>query len=70
MQLVIRKAKKVIEKVKNRWAAAAKGPGAAYLLTCERLGWRVIDATKVETDRGEVLGTAAGSSCCGAEGMP
>ena len=54
MQKVITKAKLVMRDAKNRWAKS-KGPGAAYLLTCQRLGWVVVDATLVRTDLDELL---------------
>jgi hypothetical protein len=54
MQLPIEHARGKFAKVKNRWAACY-GPGAAYLQTCRRLGWQVIDAAKVRTDQGELL---------------
>jgi len=54
MQKVITKAKLVMRDAKNRWAKS-KGPGAAYLLTCQRLGWVVVDATLVRTDLDELM---------------
>ena len=31
------------------------GPAAAFVATCERLGWKVISETTVETDQGRVI---------------
>jgi len=54
MHKVIAKAKQTTSRAKKQWAVC-KGPGAAYLLTCQRLGWTVIDATLVRTDLDELL---------------
>ena len=54
MQLTINQAEKRFKVGKNQWAVAY-GPGAAYVLTCWRLGWKVIDAATVVTDLGNRL---------------
>ena len=47
-------AKVRVEGAKNKWAVAY-GPAAAVVLTCRRIKWEMLDATKVRTDEGEVL---------------
>ena len=31
------------------------GPAAALILTCERIGWKVLNATDIQTDLGRVI---------------
>ena len=47
-------AKKKLRKAKNVWATV-KGPAAAMVASCQRLGWTVIGSTEIRTDQGEVL---------------
>ena len=54
MQLTIDHAEKRFKAAKNPWAVTY-GPGAAFVLTCWRLGWKVIDAATVVTDQGDRL---------------
>ena len=47
-------AKKKLKKAKNVWAVV-KGPAAAMVALCQRLGWTVIGSTEIRTDQGETL---------------
>ena len=47
-------AKKKLKKAKNIWAKA-KGPAAAMIVSCRRLGWTVISSTEIRTDQGDTL---------------
>ena len=42
------------KKAKHVWAKV-KGPTAAMVAYCQRLGWTVIGNTEIRTDQGEVL---------------
>ena len=39
---------------KNKWAICY-GPGAALIMTCQRIGWAVDSATRLVTDGGAIL---------------
>ena len=54
MERLIAVAKKKLRKAKNVWATV-KGPAAAMVASCQRLGWTVIGSTEIRTDQGEVL---------------
>ena len=54
MQLTIDSAIERFAVAKNQWLATY-GPGAAYVLTCWRLQWEVIDVARLRTDQGELL---------------
>ena len=54
MQLTLDHAERRFKTAKNQWSVTY-GPGAAYLLTCRRLEWKVLDAVKVVTDQGTTL---------------
>jgi hypothetical protein len=47
-------AKKKLKKAKNIWAKV-KGPAAAMVASCRRLGWTVISSTEILTDQGLTL---------------
>ena len=47
-------AKKKLKKAKNIWAKV-KGPAAAMVASCRRLGWTVISSTEILTDQGITL---------------
>ena len=46
--------KKKLRKAKNTWAKV-KGPAAAMVASCYRLGWTVVSGTELLTDQGETL---------------
>ena len=48
----MRRAKLELTKAKRQWAAV-KGPAAAMVATLARLGWTVVDAARVYTDKRE-----------------
>ena len=54
MQRVVEDATQRIAKATRKWAVVY-GPGAALILTCTRLRWRILSATKLVTDLGEQL---------------
>ena len=54
MQRVVDDAVLRISKATNKWAEVY-GLGAALVLTCTRLQWTIISATKFVTDLGELL---------------
>ena len=54
MQRVVDDAVERISKATNKWEVCY-GPGAALVLTCARLQWTIISATKFVTDLGEQL---------------
>ena len=54
MERLAAKAKKKLKKSKNTWAKV-KGPAAAMVASCRRLGWTVISSTELRTDQGETL---------------
>jgi len=54
MQLVIDDAKQRIEKTRNKWAVCY-GPGAALVMTCKRIEWTILSATRFITDLGQHL---------------
>ena len=47
-------ARKQLNQAANPWQVA-KGPAAAFLLSCQRIRWRVKDAQRLTTDLGEEL---------------
>jgi hypothetical protein len=51
---MINYAKTSLEEAANKWAAV-RGPAATLVQTCARIGWQVVDATKLITDIGEEL---------------
>ena len=54
MQSVINDAVGRIAKAKNNWAVCY-GPGAALVMTCERIEWTIVSATHLITDMGDHL---------------
>ena len=46
--------KKKLRKANNTWAKV-KGPAAAMVASCYRLGWSVVSGTELLTDQGETL---------------
>ena len=54
MERLVARAKMKLRKAKNVWAKA-KGPAAAMVASCQRLGWTVVSSTELRTDRGETL---------------
>ena len=54
MERLTAKAKMRLKKAKNVWAVV-KGPAAAMVASCHRLGWTVISSTELRTDQGETL---------------
>ena len=48
------KAKQKLKKAKNTWAKV-KGPAAAMVASCQRLGWTVISSSELRTDQGDIL---------------
>ena len=46
--------KKKVKKAKNIWAVV-KGPTAAMVASCTRLGWKVNSSTSLTTDLGTLL---------------
>ena len=54
MQLTLDHAERRFKAAKNQWSVTY-GPGAAYLLTCRRLEWKVLSAVTVVTDQGNTL---------------
>ena len=51
LQVLAAKAFAKLAKAKNVWAAVT-GPGAAFVATCARLKWTVIDGLSIRTDDG------------------
>ena len=64
------KAKQKLRKAKNPWAKV-KGPAAAMVASCRRLGWTVVSSTELRTDQGETIDlhldspAASNSKSCG-----
>ena len=54
MERLAAAAKKKLKKAKNIWAKV-KGPAAAMVASCRRLGWTVISSTEILTDQGLTL---------------
>ena len=54
MERLVAKAKQRLRKAKNVWAKV-KGPAAAMVASCQRLGWTVVISTELRTDQGETL---------------
>ena len=54
MERLVAKAKQKLRKAKNVWAKV-KGPAAAMVASCQRLGWTVASSTELRTDQGETL---------------
>ena len=54
MERLVAKAKQRLRKAKNVWAKV-KGPAAAMVASCRRLGWTVVSSTELRTDQGETL---------------
>ena len=54
MERLTAAAKKKLKKAKRVWAVV-KGPAAAMVASCQRLGWTVIGSTEICTDQGEAL---------------
>ena len=54
LQRIVDDGKKRLGAAKNKWAVCY-GPGAAMLMTCERIGWTVLTATKLVTHLGVQL---------------
>ena len=54
MERLVAKAKQKLRKAKNPWAKV-KGPAAAMVAFCYRLGWTVVSSTELRTDHGETL---------------
>ena len=52
MERLAAKVKQKLRKAKNPWAKV-KGPAAAMVASCQRLGWTVVNSTKLRTDQGE-----------------
>jgi hypothetical protein len=57
MQRVVDDALQRVAKATNKWAVVY-GPGAAMVMTCSRLQWTIISATKLITDTGDLLDLA------------
>ena len=54
MERLAAKAKQKLKKAKNTWAKV-KGPAAAMVASCRRLGWTVVRTIELRTDQGETL---------------
>jgi len=54
MDVIVRAAKEMVVAAKNQWAKVC-GPGAAMVMSCRRLGWKVITARHLVTHDGEHL---------------
>ena len=54
MERLVAKAKQKLRKAKNVWAKV-KGPAAAMVASCQRLGWTSVSSTMLRTDQGELL---------------
>ena len=54
MQKLFLKDTEKIDKARSPWAVC-KGPGAAFVATCRRLGCKVIDAVTLTTDDGKLM---------------
>ena len=54
MNRMVADAKDRLRVARNKWAVVY-GPGAAYIMSCTRLRWTVIDAAHVVTDDGVLL---------------
>ena len=54
MERLVAKAKQKLRKAKNPWAKV-KGPVAAMVASCHRLGWTVVSSIELRTDQGETL---------------
>ena len=54
MERLAAKAKQKLKKAKNPWAKV-KGPAAAMVASCRRLGWTVVNSTELRTDQWETL---------------
>ena len=54
LQKILDDAAKRIAKARNKWAVC-HGPGAALVMTCERIKWTIVSATHFVTDLGEHL---------------
>ena len=54
MERLAAAAKKKLKQEKNIWARV-KGPAAAMVASCRRLGWTVISSTEILTDQGLIL---------------
>ena len=52
MERLVAKAKQTLREAKNVWAKV-KGPAAAMVASCQRLGWTVVSSTELRTDQGE-----------------
>ena len=57
---LVAKARRVLRGRPSPWAMV-RGPGAAFVTSAWRLGWLVVDAVKVVTDRGAILDLARDS---------
>ena len=54
MERLVARAKQRHKNAKNVWAKV-KGPAAAMVASCRRLGWTVVNSTELRTDQGEPL---------------
>ena len=68
MNCTVQFAKKKMRKATNPWKCCY-GPADAFVLSCWRLGWKVHDATKLETDERGDGQPGRGSTHCGDEAM-
>ena len=52
LQRLVSKGTDKLDKARSPWAVC-KGPGAAFVASCRRLWWKVIDAVTLTTDDGK-----------------
>ena len=60
MERLAAKAKQKLRKAKNPWSKV-KGPAAAMVASCQRLGWTVVNSSELRTDQGDTLDLHADS---------